>query len=71
MAWRAQFAHIANMASRPCKPDADMKRLWRFLLPSTPFPACGVPEDSAAAHDNVKPESDFPEDAEPERKATR
>jgi hypothetical protein len=46
------------MASRPCKPDADLKHLWQVLLPSTPFPACGAPEkpekpekfDSAADH---------------------
>jgi hypothetical protein len=40
-------AHIEAMASRPCKPDADLKGLWRTLL-GTPFPACGVPvEDDA------------------------
>jgi hypothetical protein len=33
------------MADRPCKPDADLKRLWRMLLPGTPFPACGVPKE--------------------------
>jgi hypothetical protein len=33
------------MASRPCKPDADLKGLWRTLL-GTPFPACGITEDS-------------------------
>jgi hypothetical protein len=43
------------MASRPCKPDADLKRLWQMLLPSTAFPACGAPEnpekfESAADH---------------------
>ncbi len=32
------------MASRPCKPDADFKRLWGLLLPGTAFPACGTPE---------------------------
>jgi hypothetical protein len=34
------------MTGRPCRPDADFKRLWRLLLPGTPFPACGVPEES-------------------------
>jgi len=38
-------AHIELMASRPCKPDADLKGLWRMLL-GTPFPACGVPADA-------------------------
>jgi hypothetical protein len=40
------------MANRPCKPDADLKRLWRMFLPNVPFPACGAPEkfDSAADH---------------------
>lgn len=33
------------MASRPCEPDADAKRIWRRLLPDTPFPACGVREN--------------------------
>ena len=55
-------AYIEIMASRPCKPDADLKGLWRTLL-GTPFPACGVPAnddaDSAAArqnaHSSVKP----------------
>jgi hypothetical protein len=34
------------MANRPCKPDADMKRLWQTLLPGTPMPACGFSKDS-------------------------
>jgi hypothetical protein len=33
------------MSGRPCKPDADLKGLWRMLL-GTPFPACGVAEDA-------------------------
>jgi hypothetical protein len=37
------------MVDRPCKLDADLKRLWRLLLPSTPYPACGEPEKSDAA----------------------
>jgi hypothetical protein len=63
------------MASRPCKPDADLKRLWQVLLPSTPFPACGAPEkpekpekpgkfDSAADH-AAGGEPGEPGDAEP------
>jgi hypothetical protein len=54
----ALSSYICAMANRPCKPDADLKRLWQVLLPSTPFPACGAPEtpgktekfDSAADH---------------------
>jgi hypothetical protein len=43
------------MANRPCKPDADMNRLWQTLLPGTPMPACGVPKDGeAAAHADDK-----------------
>ena len=33
------------MANRPCKPDADMKRLWQTLLPGTPMPTCGTGKD--------------------------
>jgi len=35
------------MIGRPCKPDADLKRLWRTLL-GTPFPACGVADDTGS-----------------------
>jgi hypothetical protein len=44
------------MISRPCNPNADLKRLWQVLLPGTPFPGCGVPENSdAAARESVEP----------------
>ena len=33
------------MPHRPCKPDADMKRLWQALLPGTPMPVCGTADD--------------------------
>jgi hypothetical protein len=36
------------MTGRPCKPDADLKGLWRTLL-GTPFPACGIAEDAGQA----------------------
>jgi hypothetical protein len=36
------------MTGRPCKPDSDLRGLWRLLLPGTAFPACGVPENSTA-----------------------
>jgi hypothetical protein len=43
------------MASRPCRPDPDLKRIWQTLLPGTPFPGCGVPEPTdAAAGETVK-----------------
>jgi hypothetical protein len=29
------------MTNRPCKPDADLRGIWRMLLPDVPFPACG------------------------------
>ena len=32
------------MATRPCRADADVNRIWQLLLPGTPFPACGVQE---------------------------
>ena len=35
------------MTGRPCRPDSDLKRLWRALL-GTPFPACGIAEDADA-----------------------
>ena len=34
------------MTGRPCKPGSDLHGLWRLLLPGTPFPACGGPENS-------------------------
>ncbi|MFZ3360087.1 MAG: hypothetical protein WA177_15130, partial [Xanthobacteraceae bacterium] len=53
----------AAMADRPCMPDADVKWLWRFLLPDTPFPACGTPETAAdsdgGAGAAADPTSDF------------
>jgi len=36
------------MANRPCKPGADVKQIWRMLLPDMPFPACGTQDDNAA-----------------------
>jgi hypothetical protein len=44
--------YMGAMTGRPCKPDADLKKLWQLLLPGTSFPACGVPEKSAAAADD-------------------
>ena len=36
------------MANRPCKPDADVKRIWQLLLPDTAFPVCGTQENAGA-----------------------
>jgi len=41
------------MIGRPCKPDADLKGLWRTLL-GAPFPACGIPDDTESPDDHVK-----------------
>jgi hypothetical protein len=60
--WRILYTWI--MAGRPCKPDADFERLWRFLLPGTRFPACGVPEN-AEGGDTAGLAPDRPDNAEP------
>jgi len=52
------------MASRPCKPDGDLKGLWRMLL-GTPFPACGIPEDTGVANGNAESGPISPIDSEP------
>jgi hypothetical protein len=41
------------MTGRPCKPDSDLKGLWRTLL-GTPFPACGIAEDSEFPGDHAE-----------------
>jgi hypothetical protein len=48
------------MTHRPCKPDADLKWLWRTLLGSTPLPVCGTPEqaDSAPTVSDLLSEAD-------------
>jgi hypothetical protein len=44
------------MANRPCRTDADLKKIWRLLLPGTPLPACDAPENSAGdAHEDTTP----------------
>jgi hypothetical protein len=54
------------MAGRPCNPDSDLKRLWRFLLPGTPLPQCGWPaEADAAERDDASPAQTKPAGAEP------
>lgn len=51
MARYRKFAHIGVMPSRPCRPSDDVKRLWRQLLPGTPFPACADTESAEAEED--------------------
>jgi hypothetical protein len=54
------------MANRPCKPDADLNWLWLTLLPGTPLPACGVPEESnSASNDSAKLAKNLRGNAEP------
>jgi hypothetical protein len=37
------------MAGRPCNPNSDLKRLWLFLLPDTPFPQCRLSAEADPA----------------------
>jgi hypothetical protein len=54
------------MANRPCKPDADTKRLWQMLMPGVAMPPCGTAQDdrqkdesgNSATANNVAAESD-------------
>ena len=60
------------MATRPCKPGADVKRIWQLLLPDTPFPACGAQEPTGAdARDHISPQGELrtqaPRDGAPAR----
>jgi hypothetical protein len=67
VARRDIFGHIRPMAERTCKPDADLKRLWRMHLPGTPFPACGMSEDSsAAADDDIRSVGSSRDEAKPD-----
>jgi hypothetical protein len=52
------------MTGRPCRPDADFERLWRTLLPGTPFPSCGVADRSDSEAAALLPATDTG-DAEP------
>jgi hypothetical protein len=36
------------MVGRPCKPDPDVNRLWRTLLPDMPAPSCDMASDRSA-----------------------
>jgi hypothetical protein len=57
------------MANRPCRADADLKRIWQLLLPDTPFPACNAQGNADAdagestappTRDDAKARRDFP-----------
>ena len=52
------------MIGRPCRPDADFERLWRTLMPGTPFPACGMPNNLAAG-ERTEPETALRRDDAP------
>jgi len=56
------------MADRPCRPNADLKRIWQLLLPETPFPACGMEENAEADDGAARPAR---EDAETQRNLRR
>src|SRR5579883_630327 len=70
LALRLALRHSRAVTGRPCKPDDDMKRIWKLLLPDTPFPACGVSEGSEAdAVDKKEPARDS-DTASPVKRAT-
>lgn len=71
MALRAVLRHIHAMADRPCKPDADLKWLWRTLLPGTPLPACGVPQESGTGAGERIGSGENAKDENAERNGTR
>jgi hypothetical protein len=57
------------MVGRPCNPDSDLKGLWRTLL-GTPFPACGIAEDSDEQDTGVEAEQGAKDSAEPGAKVS-
>jgi hypothetical protein len=62
------------MATRPCKPGADVKRIWQLLLPDTPFPACGTQQNTEAAKQTPsqsEPPTQAPRDDAPARRDGR
>ena len=58
------------MATRPCKPDADVKRIWQLLLPGAPLPACGTQEnkDAEQTPPQSEPAAQPPGDGAPARR---
>jgi hypothetical protein len=65
---RYQRRGSAVMTGRPCNPDSDLKGLWRTLL-GTPFPACGISEDSDAQDDGAEVEQSAKNSVEPNAEA--
>jgi hypothetical protein len=60
------------MATRLCRPSADLKGLWQLLLPDTPFPACGTQENTDAdARENARPANETRAAAEARRNFPR
>jgi hypothetical protein len=46
------------MADRPCKPDADFRKLWQTLMPGVAMPACGTGKADAKAPATPAPSVD-------------
>jgi len=57
LARRDACGHSRVMTGRPCKPSADVKRIWQLLLPDTPFPACGT-QAKADAGERTAPQGE-------------
>jgi hypothetical protein len=57
------------MTGRPCNPDSDLKGLWRTLF-GTPFPACGIAEDSDEQGGSVEAEQGAKGSSEPGAKVS-
>ena len=47
------------MSGRPCRPSADLKGIWQFLLPDTAFPACGTAEEAGTERGADVPRDDI------------
>jgi len=58
MAPAGVLSYITVMADRPCRPDPDLKALWRMMLPGLSFPACGVPVDFGPTGDDAADKDD-------------
>ena len=59
------------MATRPCKPDIDVKRLWRLLLPDAPMPNCLAQENKLAVVSKRPTRPDEPPAQEPAQAPAR
>lgn len=58
------------MATRPCRPNIDLKGIWQFLLPDTPFPGCATADDSDAEV-SARPAAAMREDSDARRSLPR